>query len=550
MVTNQLKKKIPSIFYKAIDDSLAYGAWVYEDGDKFCVELDSYLVANSYFKKHLKSYVANHCSRLLRQDTDEKSAFEELTSIYNLMKSQLEWSFKIMDASRALTYTRLVYFQITTMARVQRDLPQISADEKDWNLEKVSVGESIRGFFKIILRDKKYVDHEIYPEIESSVSAIEIDLISLPSLIDPNATDSTIQNSVKTLIHAIDVLKKLPDKQAISFPASYWLAKAYRHIAMANIKKSRFYYALIFLHISSMYIRYLKGDVRKELTNERRRGFAELYKALGGINKAMEYLEGTNYHDSSIAGYLGDPEETDIGNLTVNLCLIRHAERDSDEYKRFGFTTLTTDKGGRQLAAMVASLKRIVGGRYSHIIIISSEHLAGDAKSIENELQKSFKSEGCKVRSTSKKEWNPIDVGAFRGLDERRASVEFPGEYKVLTDYRNGHCCGYDLKFPDGETVLDFERRISCGFSELLQHAVKANGSEDLASHLENTLIVVLGHTSSITACLNIISDFENIKLDKAYYKFFPIETGSIIYGSIDLKDHTVNLESRQLLVI
>ena len=103
---------------------------------------------------------------------------------------------------------------------------------------------------------------------------------------------------------------------------------------------------------------------------------------------------------------------------------------------------------------------------------------------------------------------------------------------------------------PNGETVIDFERRISSGFSDILSYAINKCKTDNLSSFFKTTLIVVLGHTSSVTACLNIISDFDNIKITEPFYKFFPIETGSIIYGCIDLKNHQVNLESRQPMII
>jgi broad specificity phosphatase PhoE len=319
---------------------------------------------------------------------------------------------------------------------------------------------------------------------------------------------------------------------------SFYTSKAYRHLSFFNIKQNKYINSLLYLSISTIFIRYISDkEKRYELIKKRYRGYAQLYFSANQIGTSNKYQNKYNILDKEINAFISSScEPIELPNCQLNLMMIRHTEKQRDTEGKFGFdkNDTTTNNGNLEFTKLTNRMKQMISNKYDKVIIISSDLLSSnDCQLLKNTLK------NLKPEVISEKNLNSINLGKFYGLKEDEAKNNFPGEYRLLTQYRTKQNSGFDLTFPNGENVLEFERRIALSFSKtILQYANVSNFD------IEKILFIFLGHTSTITALLNILNYISNDDIStEPKYTFYSIDTSTIIHGKVDLKMHNTSLE-------
>ena len=543
----------PSI-YDAINDALPFGYWKATEADLNCIELDARIATATLFEQNFKNKITSLEKNLKEQSSDTKGIIDELSLTFNIIYQQLDWAIKIRDINKVLFYSNMVHIVLPAIIRSISLMDDEFSNKKSlsWMNRRIETGGKIVDFLKGVQNEisKNKGNSTLLNEVGSCLASTLVDHIALPQLIPKKLSDSNLEGANNALQNALAILKNLPEILINDFSTSYWISKAYRHLAMANIKIGKQIRALLLLSISSIFLRYLEGEVFSEINQERLRGYAELFNSINKKNKALNYLKKTNYTEDRIGKYIPEVKARDIKKMRLNICLIRHGEKDSDATKVFGFTDNPTSKGMSQQSSIVKGLSKIIDDRYSRCKIFASELLNDDAKSIIRDLRSSVDTDKRPIELVSSEHWNPINVGDFSGLDESQAKIKFPGEYQQLMDYRYNKNDGFNVNFPGGESVLEFEQRISIALAELIYELAMNTDDDQIEKYLDKTLFVIFGHTSTLTACLNIFAYFDIVSLRKSEYKFYPIETGTIIYGAVDLLNHEIDFEARQPLLL
>src|SRR5207247_989064 len=108
--------------------------------------------------------------------------------------------------------------------------------------------------------------------------------------------------------------------------------------------------------------------------------------------------------------------------------------------------------------------------------------------------------------------FKPIDSGSLSGLTESEAAQIYPEVMEKKERYRNGRLNGFDLEYPGGERVKDFQERVmSTLFDVICQRAYDQ--------------YCVVGHQSTITA---ILSFFKSENNNNPFYYYFKLDFCSI----------------------
>jgi broad specificity phosphatase PhoE len=112
-----------------------------------------------------------------------------------------------------------------------------------------------------------------------------------------------------------------------------------------------------------------------------------------------------------------------------------------------------------------------------------------------------------------------IDSGSLSGMTEIAARKAFPEVMYAKDRYRLGILNGYNVTYPNGESVVEFQQRVVSALADIL-HEVKS------------PLVVFVGHQSTITAVLSWMTPQ---KKSSRWYHYFVLDCGGISevhYGS------------------
>ncbi len=113
---------------------------------------------------------------------------------------------------------------------------------------------------------------------------------------------------------------------------------------------------------------------------------------------------------------------------------------------------------------------------------------------------------------------DPIDSGLLSGVTESDARDLYPEIMKKKESYRTGELDGYELEYPGGDRVADFQGRVMKSFfSVVSQEAFE--------------IFWIVGHQSTITA---ILSFFANQNEQKKFYHYFKLDFCGISKLSLD----------------
>jgi broad specificity phosphatase PhoE len=180
---------------------------------------------------------------------------------------------------------------------------------------------------------------------------------------------------------------------------------------------------------------------------------------------------------------------------------------------------------------------------------VTDDWLSSEALDLKKRLSEAVPNLGqADFLVTTSEQWRPIDVGDFRDMQEVEAQNRFPGVYRELTEYRLGERDGFCLAFPGGESVKEFDERITEQFADiLLRMSEPSLSDQEIPKRGRSTITVLFGHTSTLTAVLNMFRDFKSRKMLSPFYGFEPIETGSIIEVKMDLAMKDLDWEMHRL---
>src|SRR6185503_11472620 len=153
-----------------------------------------------------------------------------------------------------------------------------------------------------------------------------------------------------------------------------------------------------------------------------------------------------------------------VGRSPKPIFLIRHAESMKNVADRFGDPQTRfslTAKGKNRTAELVKWLTLELGSLKDVLIVSNQEPRAHQTATI---LRGYFGAPLVIIDGL-----NPIDSGLLSGLTEDDARRMFPEIMEKKESYRNGILDGYDLVYPGGESVADFQRRVIHAFIGVLR---------------------------------------------------------------------------------
>jgi broad specificity phosphatase PhoE len=208
------------------------------------------------------------------------------------------------------------------------------------------------------------------------------------------------------------------------------------------------------------------------------------------------------------------------------LFLVRHPEAIKNIKNEFGrhMLNLLTPDGEKQKKAMSCMLSKIIPcGNEDNSTIFSGTSVV--TSSLAEEIAFNLNRKVIYDNSL-----DSINSGDLTGYNEDDAAVMFPDLLNKIKSYRKLELDGYAINFPQGESVRDLTIRLS---KFLLERVYTDRGPQ---------YCVLVGHNSSITAILNIISAVDRWPVDSSYlYKEVPF--GKIIKITFKQFDSQINIE-------
>jgi broad specificity phosphatase PhoE len=196
-------------------------------------------------------------------------------------------------------------------------------------------------------------------------------------------------------------------------------------------------------------------------------------------------------------------------SATKEIFLIRHAESIknllecfSDPQAQFSITA----KGIKQTEKLTAALSHeLKDYNQERVLIVSNQ------ESRANQTARILQ-EGLRLTLIVSKELNPIDSGLLSGVNESDAWSLYPDIMKKKEAYRKGHLDGYELIYPNGESVAHFQERVMKSFFSIIKNQA-------------HNVFLFIGHQSTITATLSF---FMNQVERKRFYHFIKLDLCSI----------------------
>lgn len=540
-------KNLSKLFESSLRVAKPFGPLEINDNDLELLALDDLVNQNNEFVNAFLDGTKNLQEKTTHQPRLVDESLAEIDSTIIIIERMIEWCSRMRDPKKYLFYLQLgtIIFPIGIKLLRLKDKNLQTENSLKWLDRRAKFGISSFEFLKVIGDE---VQTEEFKALSSSISIWQaimmVDYIALPKLFSVSASHQDISDSKIVLEEALLLfIRNEPIRSDID--VNYWRSKAYRHLAMAELKLGYSNQGLFFLGLSTFFARHAKESKSfNELAIELQRGYAEAHLVLGNKVRANSFIENTSFRFEDLAGYIGKSivnNRVRVPDLKLRLILVRHVERETDAIRKFGFNGRITDHGLEQQKFLLRKLKKSFEKipELKQLYFVSSEYLENDLVNLIDQL----KDNKYKIEKFVTKEFNSIDVGKFRGKTETDAEDLFPGEYRFLHLFRTGQKDGYGIYFPGGENVKDFDLRITISLTKLFEQVCLLSQDGERNIDLSSKIIVLLGHTSTITAIWNLLKEFSRRKLVSPSYSFLSIETGSLMNAEINFTERRFDSE-------
>jgi broad specificity phosphatase PhoE len=552
-MSNSRQDALPRLFKMAAKASSPLGIPRLEERDLTAMIVDQRLWSSSTFEEHFRREVEK-LSKEVDRDLDRLGkAVQEYAETYQLIERQLEWTLGKRAVEKFLRYLRLGHVVFPPLMKLLRrkDRAMDSAESKEWLRKRREFGAKSVDFLEETERLAE-THRELQAKLRCWRAAMQIDYVGLPKLTSASSDRPTIDSARRDIDNALSLLKGNRGGKD-DFDVYFWRSKGLRHLAMADIKIGEPGRAFVELAVSGLFARQVRSkSTFLGLATELARGYAEVHRIIGDNGLVAAFLADTPYSPETIANYVADQVEVpDVRKLPAKFVLVRHAERESDAKKQFGFSGNQTERGRNESSYIVKRIAQILRDDDSigQVCIVTDDWLSSEALDLKKRLSEAVPNLGqADFLVTTSEQWRPIDVGDFRDMQEVEAQNRFPGVYRELTEYRLGERDGFCLAFPGGESVKEFDERITEQFADiLLRMSEPSLSDQEIPKRGRSTITVLFGHTSTLTAVLNMFRDFKSRKMLSPFYGFEPIETGSIIEVKMDLAMKDLDWEMHRL---
>lgn len=189
--------------------------------------------------------------------------------------------------------------------------------------------------------------------------------------------------------------------------------------------------------------------------------------------------------------------------MARRIILIRHSESTKNTQDVFGDENAVfelTEQGKVDSMKLAKRISEISNDSKKKIMLFTSPDIRSlrTTEIISKELGCAFK-----VKDTLL----PIKAGKLSGISEYEAYNLYPKLMKQKQSFRAGNLNGYEIAYPDGENVAEFQSRVLKDFENIIS--------------LSNELLFLITHQSVITAILSSCK----AKMNNAkYYYYFKIK--------------------------
>lgn len=196
--------------------------------------------------------------------------------------------------------------------------------------------------------------------------------------------------------------------------------------------------------------------------------------------------------------------------------LIRHSESIKNVDNRFGDPekkyklTLKGEYQSKQIAQIL--LKKLKNYHSNEFLLVAgSENRSFFSAKIISSL--------LKIDLKIINKLNPIFSGDLKGLTESKAKELYPGLMYKKYLYRLGKINGFEIKYPNGENVETFQKRIIASFHQCLNNHIKK-------------YYIFISHQSTISAILSYYKSLHENRYFYYYFKLDPCYTSQITFFS------------------
>lgn len=202
----------------------------------------------------------------------------------------------------------------------------------------------------------------------------------------------------------------------------------------------------------------------------------------------------------------------------MNIILVRHAESEKNIADKFdkgeNSNDYITAYGNIQLSKIADFLKSIINVNCNSILI------TGDRKRALSSTIRLSKLLKCNYKI--EKNLLPINPGDLAGLPKAKAIENYPQLMQNRVLFSENLYSGYDLLFPNGDLISEYEKLIEICISKIVKEHVQFNN------------IIIITHRSVILAILNIYNKIFGIQ-EKRTYKYYNTPPGCIVEIKISL---------------
>jgi len=192
----------------------------------------------------------------------------------------------------------------------------------------------------------------------------------------------------------------------------------------------------------------------------------------------------------------------------MKIFIIRHSETKKNIDNKFdnpNFSDCLTSKGIIQLSNIVKFLKK-QNVQFNCIYSSSRKRCLFSAQNIATDL---------KLNLLIRDVLDPIYAGDLAGLTEKEAWDKYPDLMKKRISFKDGLLDGYQIIFPNGDDIADYENKINSFWVDILD-----NGKL-------NKNYIVVAHRSTILASLNYFYK-KLMNYEKNIYHYFLTPDGMI----------------------
>ncbi len=186
--------------------------------------------------------------------------------------------------------------------------------------------------------------------------------------------------------------------------------------------------------------------------------------------------------------------------MIKEVILIRHSESLKNIRDLFGDEKTSfniTKKGKIDSIALAGKIQHFLGkNNTNHLTLLTSPDLRSfETTKIVSETL------GCEFNVIDT--LLPIKAGELSGISENEAKILYPELMKRKQLFRDGILNGYEISYPGGEDVRQFQERIMVDFFRII--------------NLQKSLFCIISHQSVITAILS----FFNAKINNIHYYYY-----------------------------